>query len=92
MPQSMRQPPFQQLERVSRYHEPCPRRALAQRVQTSRESYAALSRMLGRADGYLGRFVNDGHPTALSPGDHRTLAEFFGVEERGLGVRDLWRR
>jgi hypothetical protein len=67
-----------------------PRKALASHVEPGRVGYAALSRMLGRADHYLWRFVRHGSPRALQPDDHRRLADFFGVDERALGVRDLW--
>lgn len=70
--------------------EPCPRKALAAAVERSGESYAALSRMIGRRNGYLACFVREGHPVALSAHDHRMLANFFGLDERELGVRDLW--
>lgn len=69
---------------------PDPRTALAAAIDGGRDSYAALSRMLGRSDGYLRRFVTDGVPAALRPDDHRRLANYFGVDERALGVRDLW--
>lgn len=69
---------------------PDPRTALATVIDASRDSYAALSRMLGRGDGYLRRFVTDGVPAALRPDEHRRLAEYFGLDERALGVRDLW--
>ena len=46
--------------------------------------------MIGRPDGYLRRFVIDGVPLALRPDEHRRLAEFFGLPERALGIRDLW--
>jgi len=67
-----------------------PRAALAAAINAGRDSYAALSRMLGRNDGYLRRFVTDGTPIALKPDEHRRLADYFGLDERGLGVRDLW--
>lgn len=69
---------------------PDPRTALAAAIDDSPESYAALSRMLGRWDGYLRRFVTEGEPAALRPDEHRRLADFFGLDERALGVRDLW--
>lgn len=69
---------------------PDPRIALAAAVSTSAVTYAALSRMIGRPDGYLSRFVSKGCPKALRSDEHRSLAEFFGVDERALGVRDLW--
>ena len=70
--------------------DPDPRTALAAVVAGGRNSYAALSRMLGRGDGYLSRFVLHGVPAALRPDEHRRLADYFGLDERALGVRDLW--
>lgn len=67
-----------------------PREALRQAVGRGRDSLAALSRMLGHGDGYLGRFIDHGVPKALAPDDHRRLADFFGLTERELGIRDLW--
>lgn len=74
--------------------EPDPRKALASIIarQGDRVTLAALSRMLDRPSGYLGRFVADGVPAALRPDEHIRLANFFGVDQRALGVRDLWRR
>lgn len=67
-----------------------PRDALRAAVAGGRDSLAALSRMLGHADGYLHRFLHDGVPIALSADDHRRLADYFGLTERQLGIRDLW--
>ncbi|WP_231902899.1 hypothetical protein [Sphingomonas melonis] len=69
---------------------PDPREALAKVIEAGPDSYAALSRMIGRPAGYLRRFVVDGVPLALRPDEHRRLAEFFGLPERALGIRDLW--
>ncbi len=69
---------------------PDPRTALAAVIDNGRDSYAALSRMLGRGDNYLRRFVTNGVPAALRADEHRRLADYFGLDERGLGVRDLW--
>lgn len=69
---------------------PDPRQALGQIIDSGPNSYAALSRMIGRPAGYLRRFVIDGVPLALCPDEHRRLAEFFGLPERALGIRDLW--
>lgn len=71
--------------------DPCPRRSLARHIDASTCSYAALSRMLQKPDHYLRRFVLHGTPTMLHADDHRRLADFFGVDERALGVRDLWK-
>lgn len=70
----------------------CPREALAAAVARGNDSYAALSRMINRPDRYLDRFVRDGYPLALTEWEHRVLADYFGVEPRGLGIRDLWLR
>ena len=64
-----------------------PRQALARAVGAGKESYSGLSVMLGRAPGYLGRFVNEGVPRALNERDHGLLSDFFG---KPLGHRDLW--
>lgn len=68
----------------------CPRQALAAIVAAHDESYAGLSRMIGKRPGYLACFVREGHPVALAERDHSTLADFFGVNERALGIRELW--
>lgn len=78
-----------QLGRIDK-READPRTALATAIDSGRDSYAALSRMLGRSDGYLRRFVTSGVPAALRPDEHRRLADYFGLDDRGLGVRDLW--
>lgn len=67
-----------------------PRDGLARAVAGGSDSLAALSRMLGRGSGYLHRYLHDGVPAALSPDDHRRLADYFGLTERELGIRDLW--
>jgi hypothetical protein len=79
-------PPVPRIDR----REPDPRKALASAAHARGTSLAALSRMLERPSGYLTRFVRDGHPRALSAGEHDTLAAFFGVDARGLGERELW--
>ena len=70
--------------------EPDPRRALAAAAERRGTALADLSRMIERPAGYLGRFVRDGHPRALKVEEHQLLAKFFGVDERGLGVRNFW--
>ena len=67
-----------------------PRDALAAAVARGSDSLAALSRMLGHSDGYLRRFLIEGVPVALAPDDHRRLADYFGLTQRELGIRDLW--
>ena len=70
--------------------EPCPRRALKAIVEASPYAYAELSRMIGRHSRYLAAFVRGKGPKALTEFEHRTLAQFFDVDERALGIRDLW--
>lgn len=88
-----RRPPADRPAAIDK-REPDPRKALPTIMagQGDRVTLAALSRMLDRPSGYLGRFVADGVPTALRPEEHARLADFFGVDQRALGVRDLWRR
>lgn len=76
--------------RITSHDVPCPREALSKLVSSSGESFAALSRMVGRESGYLARFVREGIPVALPVDVHNDLAMFFGVHPRRLGVRDLW--
>jgi hypothetical protein len=49
-------------------------------------SLSALSAMLGRNAAYLQQFVRKGSPRKLEENDRRTLATFFGVDERELGA------
>jgi hypothetical protein len=67
-----------------------PREALRVAVAERGDSLAALSRMINRSPGYLGRFIKAGRPTALSEDDHRILGEYLGTGKMGLGIRDLW--
>lgn len=85
-PRSVSQPRPRGIDR----READPRRALVIAAKRRGQSLAALSRMLDRPSGYLSRFVRDGHPRSLSAQEHSTLAAFFGVDERALGVRLLW--
>lgn len=70
--------------------EPDPRIALLTAARARRTPLAGLSRMLERPPGYLARFVREGVPIALTRREHSILADFFGVDERGMGIRDLW--
>ncbi|MES2421443.1 MAG: hypothetical protein V4595_09105 [Pseudomonadota bacterium] len=67
-----------------------PREALRVAVAERGDSLAALSRMINRSPGYLGRFIKAGRPVALSEGDHSILCEYLGAGKMGLGIRDLW--
>jgi hypothetical protein len=53
-------------------------------------SLAALSLMLDRNVTYLQQFVTKGSPKRLAEDDRRTLAMFFGIDERRLGALDPW--
>lgn len=67
-----------------------PRKALLTAAAARKVTLAALSRMMDRPEGYLGRFTRGEHPKALTAAEHTKLAHFFGVAERALGVRALW--
>lgn len=47
---------------------------------------ATLSRMIGRSDGYLTRFIEGGSPVRLLAKDRSILAKYFGVDERMPGI------
>ncbi len=49
-------------------------------------SLAQLSALIGRNASYLQQFVRKGSPRKLEEGDRRALAQFFGVDESGLGA------
>lgn len=63
-----------------------PRRALLDLAATRGVSLAQLSVLIGRNASYLQQFVRKGSPRKLEETDRRTLARFFGVEERALGA------
>lgn len=65
-----------------------PRAALDALVTRHKDSYAALSRMLGRNDAYLQQFVRRGSPRVLAEADRRRLAAYFRVDEAILGGPD----
>lgn len=65
-----------------------PRAELDALVRRHGDSYAALSRMLGRNDAYLQQFVRRGSPRRLSERDRRLLADYFRADERLLGAPD----
>jgi repressor LexA len=61
------------------------RAALAELTAERGESYAALSRLIGRNAAYLQQYVMRGSPRILSEGDRVRLARYFGVPEARLG-------
>ena len=62
-----------------------PRAALARLVTAHGESYAALSRLLGRNPAYLQQYVTRGTPRALGERDRAKLAAWFRVDEAMFG-------
>lgn len=62
-------------------------RAVLERLIRERgENYGALSRLLGRNPAYIQQYVKRGSPRKLDEEDRRTLARYFGVDERMLGA------
>lgn len=63
------------------------RAALGALVAQRGESFAALSRLLGRNAAYLQQFMQRNSPRVLAEHDRRRLAAYLGVEEAALGGR-----
>ncbi len=61
------------------------RQGLQRLIEERGEDYAGLSRLLGRNPAYIQQFIKRGTPRTLAERDRRTLARYFGVEERVLG-------
>ncbi|WP_162875616.1 S24 family peptidase [Sphingomonas crusticola] len=61
------------------------RNALRRLVKERGESYAALSRMIGRNAAYLQQFVTRGSPARLEERDRKLLASYLQVDEVALG-------
>jgi hypothetical protein len=61
--------------------------ALAGRLRG--ETLARLSRLIGRPDHYLGRFVREGSPRELLRRERQLLARFLGADVRDLGGDEL---
>jgi hypothetical protein len=64
------------------------RNALERLIRERGENYGALSRLLGRNPAYIQQYVKRGSPRKLDEDDRRTLARYFGVDERVLGGPD----
>lgn len=62
-----------------------PRQVLDRLIRERGENYGALSRLLGRNPAYVQQYVKRGTPRKLDEDDRRTLARYFGVDERLLG-------
>ena len=61
-----------------------PRERLEVLVVRHGETYAALSRMIKRDDGYLQRFVSRGIPRWLRPAESALLARYLRVPANDL--------
>ena len=61
------------------------RHELDRLITSSGESYAAISRLLGRNAAYVQQYIKRGSPSVLEDRDRRRIADYFGVEERILG-------
>ena len=64
------------------------RAKLAELAAESGTSLTFLSRAIGRGDGYLSRYINDGRPERLAPADREYLAGWLNVDTFELGDRD----
>lgn len=62
-----------------------PHQRLADLVAHDSGSYAALSRMIGRPDGFLRRFAIDRVPSRLRDDERQMLAAYFDIGEHELG-------
>jgi len=71
---------------ASKQAEDAARQRLLELARERRVSLAALSEMINRNSSYLQQFIRKGSPRKLEESDRRTLAEFFGVDERELGA------
>lgn len=62
-----------------------PREVLDRLIRERGQNYGALSHLLGRNPAYIQQYVKRGSPRKLDEDDRRTLARYFGVDERMLG-------
>jgi len=62
------------------------RQRIAQQCASSGCTYATLSRLLGRQDGYIARHIRDAVPYELAAADRDTLARFFGIPGPHFGA------
>lgn len=59
--------------------------ALERLIAERGEDYSGLSRLIGRNPTYVQQYIKRGSPRRLAEQDRRTLACYFGVDERLLG-------
>ncbi|WP_313534422.1 phage repressor protein [Sphingomonas sp.] len=55
------------------------RQRIAEQCASHRLTYAQLSRILGRPDGYIARHLREQIPRELAENERARAAEFFGV-------------
>jgi len=65
-----------------------PRERLAELAARGGESFADLSQMVRRHDGYLSRFVRDGVPAALPGEVKRLLGAYYRTDPREFGLSE----
>lgn len=64
------------------------RARLVERAEERNESLAALSRLIGRPVGYIGRWVREGKPEWLDSPDRKKLARYLCIDETEIGWPD----
>lgn len=64
------------------------RARLKERAGERGESLAALSRLIGRRNGYLGDWIRHGRPEWLDPVDRRRLERYLALGEAEIGWPD----
>lgn len=62
-----------------------PREALAVVADRRGETMSNLSRLIGRSDGYLARYIREGVPVTLPANDRQMLARYLGVRSTVIG-------
>lgn len=61
------------------------RRFLDEMIAERGESYADVSRLIGRNQAYIQQFIKRGTPRRLGEQDRRVIARYFGIAEHLLG-------
>ncbi len=61
------------------------REALAVVADRRGETMSNLSRLIGKSDGYLARYIRDGVPLALPANERKLLARYLGVQPTAIG-------
>ena len=63
-----------------------PRAALDHAIRSAGESYAAVSRLIGRNPTYIQQFIRRGVPRRLEEGDCHRLASHLGIDPAAIGA------